>query len=130
MFSKSESRHRAYIVAVLLCSVFPASLVFWCVGFIVGILFLYLIMTSQDYEVFFKFQVIQVVALLASILVVYRFWNIATKQIPNENANKFQAMLKRPRTVAGLLFLLVAGLLSTLLGITSYVAGWIAINRF
>lgn len=78
----------------------------------------------------FQLQVVQFIALLASLLVVRRFWNATVEQTPQINAKNLQALLNRPRTVAGLRFLLVVGSLSALLGATSYVAGWIALDLF
>jgi uncharacterized membrane protein YfcA len=130
MLSTPESQHRAYIVAVLLCSIFPASLVFWCVGFVLIIVFAYLFLAGHDDARHVTSQSLQIVALLASLSVVYRFWKLATKQPPEWKLDEFQALLLKPKTVTGLFRLLVAGTLSTLLGVASFVIGWITFNQF
>lgn len=129
MFSTSESQHRAYVVAVLMCGLFPASLVFWSAGFVAVMAIVYLFMFgNNDVKDVTPLQ-LRIIALLPSLWVEYRFWKLAIKQPPREYLDDFQRLFLKPKTVKGLLWLLVAGSISTVLGVASFVAGWIAIDH-
>src|SRR5688572_15999641 len=99
MFTTPTSQHRAYIVAVLLCSIVPASLVFWFVGFLVGVVLLYGAMGgSQIPDYLAKRQAIQIIALLISIFVIYRYYKEAINELDGKRPINRKPLLKKPRS--------------------------------
>ena len=122
MFSTTKSQRRAYVIAMLLCSILPAAMYFFIVGLIVAMVLGIFLMGSQWPIRLIQLHFIHICAAIAGLITVYRFWDSAERKLSNDS---FLGPESDPANSRKLLQLLALGLLSALVGIPFLIVSWV-----